>query len=483
MLQTFTKTLPIRQKFAWLQIAMLLAWMPALMISTASVVWPIGPMVPLLTVVAAAVIGFALLRMASGRIATPYVDTVVRMEALAAGDTQSPIAYTDHADCVGRMTRSMARFRDNILQMTGLDAQQQIITTLSEQLRRLSDRDLCAEIDVAFPAAYAAIREDFNSAVAALEQIMTEVRTGAHGVLGGANEIRSASSDLSLRNERQAASLEETAAAMDQATASIRQIAAQSADAARAVTETLDVANTGSKVVGEAVGAMETIRSSSARIESIVSLIDGIAFQTNLLALNAGVEAARAGEAGKGFAVVAMEVRTLAQRAAEAANDIKSLIGASGADVEHGVELVRQAGTVIATLVEQMQTMSSFVSQVSDGAVAQSRSLEQVNSAIKDMDRMTQQNAAMVEQSTAAANSLATEAQALGALVDGFRLRAAAGRGQAPRWSEPTAPRAPVRLVSARPVAAPVPARNVAPAVTAQAATAQAAVLEDWSSF
>ena len=462
MLQTFTKTLPIRQKFAWLQIAMLLAWMPALMISTASVVWPIGPMVPLLTVVAAAVIGFALLRMASGRIATPYVDTVVRMEALAAGDTQSPIAYTDHADCVGRMTRSMARFRDNILQMTGLDAQQQIITTLSEQLRRLSDRDLCAEIDVAFPAAYAAIREDFNSAVAALEQIMTEVRTGAHGVLGGANEIRSASSDLSLRNERQAASLEETAAAMDQATASIRQIAAQSADAARAVTETLDVANTGSKVVGEAVGAMETIRSSSARIESIVSLIDGIAFQTNLLALNAGVEAARAGEA---------------------ANDIKSLIGASGADVEHGVELVRQAGTVIATLVEQMQTMSSFVSQVSDGAVAQSRSLEQVNSAIKDMDRMTQQNAAMVEQSTAAANSLATEAQALGALVDGFRLRAAAGRGQAPRWSEPTAPRAPVRLVSARPVAAPVPARNVAPAVTAQAATAQAAVLEDWSSF
>ncbi len=267
-----------------------------------------------------------------------------------------------------------------------------------------------------------AIAKAFNASVAKLEGMIGAVRATALEVQASSDEICAASEDLALRNEQQAASLEETAAAVSQTVGLTRQCADNALVAKNAIAQTHSRATDGGVVVGSAVAAMGAIEASAREITQIIDVIDGIAFQTNLLALNAGVEAARAGEAGKGFAVVANEVRALAQRSADAARDIKALIDKSTAHVGDGVKLVGEAGNLLSDIVAQIGAVTSQVEDIADAAAVQTNNLEQVNSTVGMIDRMTQQNAAMVEQSTAATRALSFEAQRLGELVSQFRV-------------------------------------------------------------
>jgi methyl-accepting chemotaxis protein len=285
------------------------------------------------------------------------------------------------------------------------------------------------------------IPADFNAALARLQDTMRGILVAVGSIRTGCSEISSASDDLSQRTERQAAGVEQTAAALDEITATVGR-SAEGAVRAREVTETAKLAAERSGgVVREAVDAMGGIEASSQEITQIIGVIDEIAFQTNLLALNAGVEAARAGEAGKGFAVVASEVRALAQRSAEAAKEIKALIAASTGQVDQGVRLVSQAGAALAEILGQVAEIDDLVADISSSAREQSTGLIEVNAAVNQMDQVTQQNAAMVEEATAASHALSKEATELETLVGRFRVggrepvRAVAPRQAMPRSS------------------------------------------------
>lgn len=353
----------------------------------------------------------------------PYVETVVRMEGLAAGDLTSPVSYTDHADCVGRMTRAMTVFQSNAeaVRVAGV-AQEQVVGALGTGLSRLADSDLSHRIDVAFPADYESLRTDFNRAMDAMVSVMSAVSEATNGINNGAGDIRQASDDLSQRTEQQAASLEETAAAMDEITSTVRETAVGAGRANGVVSEARAEAEQSGDVVRRAVEAMNGIERASLEISEIISVIDGIAFQTNLLALNAGVEAARAGDAGKGFAVVASEVRALAQRSADAAKDVKAKINASAEQVEVGVELVSETGKALQRIIVRIGEISTLVGSIAASAEQQATGLQQINTAVSEMDGVTQQNAAMVEEATAAARSLAEEADELAGNIARFKL-------------------------------------------------------------
>ncbi|MFS0773517.1 methyl-accepting chemotaxis protein [Sphingomonas sp. 1P08PE] len=386
-------------------------------------------------------------------VTTPYVNTVVRMEGLAAGDLTTPIAYHEFKDCVGRMTRAMTVFRDNAQAIAAASAAQEVIVgSLGDGLGRLAKGDLSGHIDQSFPPEYAQLRNDFNAAVDALSDALTAVTRSTTGIRTASSEISAASDDLSHRTEQQAASLEETAASMDEITSTVRETAAGAARVNAVVGEAKNDAEESGRVVRQAVTAMGGIERSSQEISEIISVIDGIAFQTNLLALNAGVEAARAGDAGKGFAVVASEVRALAQRSADAAKDVKTRILASSEQVENGVELVGETGKSLERIVSRINEISTLVSAIAASAEQQASGLQQVNTAVGEMDSVTQQNAAMVEQSTAAARSLAGEADELANHVARFRLGSDT-RTVAPVSFSPQAPRAaaPTRVVAKRP--------------------------------
>ncbi|MCP9222821.1 methyl-accepting chemotaxis protein [Erythrobacter sp. LQ02-29] len=361
----------------------------------------------------------------------PYVGTVVRMEGLAAGDLSSPIEYTTYTDCVGRMTRAMDVFRKNgeTVRDTAA-AQERIVAELGEGLSKLAVSDLTHRIDEPFPSEYEKLRNDFNRASEALSDVVGAVIEAANGINNGASDIRQASDDLSQRTEQQAASLEETAAAMDEITGTVRETAEGANRANAIVGETRNDAQQSGEIVRRAVESMNGIERSSGEISEIISVIDGIAFQTNLLALNAGVEAARAGDAGKGFAVVASEVRALAQRSAEAAKDVKAKITASSDQVELGVGLVSETGQALERIITRIAEVADLVETIAASAKQQSTGLQQVNTAVSEMDGVTQQNAAMVEEATAAARSLAEEATTLNQQVSQFRLL---NSGTAPR--------------------------------------------------
>jgi methyl-accepting chemotaxis protein len=302
------------------------------------------------------------------------------------------------------------------------EVQAAVLQGTGRALSAMADGDLSYRIGDDFPKAYAALREDFNRALAAMDQAVGDIRGNAVSMQLGVNEISRASEDLSRRTERQAASLEETASALDKITVTIRQTAenAQAADAV--VSQTRLQAETGGGVVQRAISAMGEIEKSSDQIGQIIGVIDEIAFQTNLLALNAGVEAARAGEAGRGFAVVASEVRALAQRSADSAREIKALISASGVQVKDGVTLVRESGDALAGIASRINEITQLMAEVRTSTQEQSMGLAEVNSAVNDMDQVTQQNAAMVEQSTAASLSLSQEAADLAQLVGRFQV-------------------------------------------------------------
>jgi methyl-accepting chemotaxis protein len=268
----------------------------------------------------------------------------------------------------------------------------------------------------------AGIAVGFNQFVEKLQAMLTEIRSSADHIGTASSEIASGNQDLSNRTEQTAGNLQQTAGSMDALTATVRQSAEAAQHANQLAGSAAGVAQRGGSVVGELITTMDDIQTSSRRIGDIIGVIDGIAFQTNILALNAAVEAARAGEQGRGFAVVASEVRSLAQRSSQAAREIKELIGTSVAKVETGSALVHTAGSTMQEIVQSVQRVSDIVGEISTAANAQSQEIDGVNGAVAQLDQMTQQNAALVEQSAAAAQSLKEQAVRLNHAVGVFRL-------------------------------------------------------------
>jgi methyl-accepting chemotaxis protein len=381
-------------------------------------------------------------------IASPVGSMTQAMRRLAAQDTNVQIPGVGRRDEIGAMAGAVQVFKDNAVERIRMEgvalelqktvehkrqeteaaaatvsqAQNRLVDGLKSGLAGLAAGDLTVRLSISVAPAYEALKTDFNSAMDSLQKTMRSISSNTMGVKSGAAEITNASDDLSRRTEQQAASLEQTAAALDEITATVNKTAEGAKNARELVGSARQDAEESGKVVTETVKAMSGIETSSRQIANIIGVIDEIAFQTNLLALNAGVEAARAGDAGRGFAVVATEVRALAQRSADAAREIKTLISASSTQVETGVKLVGDTGRALSRIVEQVSRLNELVSDIAASAREQATALAEVNNAVNAMDQTTQQNAAMVEQSTAASHGLAGEAEELSRLVDQFSI-------------------------------------------------------------
>lgn len=381
-------------------------------------------------------------------VSRPIVAIARYMELLADGNYDRPAPDADKTGEIGAMARSIRVFRDAALERRELRQQQEadrlrreteretaavetrrmqaqrerVVTELASGLGDLARGDLTRRLDGPFPQEYEALRADFNRASDALRELVQSINGSTGTVRGGAHEIAQAADELSRRTEQQASTLEQTAAALEEVTVTVRETAARAEEATDAVDRARNQAEESGQAVGSAVDAMERIKRSSGQINQIIGVIDEIAFQTNLLALNAGVEAARAGDAGRGFAVVASEVRALAQRSADAAKEIKALISSSGREVEQGVLAVSRTGEVLVGIVEQVAGIDTLIGEIANGAREQSGALHEISNALSLMDQVTQRNAAMVEEATAAAHSLSGEAQGLEKMVSRFKV-------------------------------------------------------------
>jgi methyl-accepting chemotaxis protein len=448
---------------------------------------------------------FAVASVMMGRkLARPIVSMSAVMEQLAAGNLDlAPGDGTTRARELDRMSRALEVFRRNALDRARLESEAAATRTLTEAerakasaerakaakeqteavqrlgvgLKDVAGGDLMVRLADGFTPAYAQIRDDFNVAIDKLKATIVSVVDSTGAIETSAKEISVAADDLSRRTEQQAASLEETTATLTEVTAAVKKSAAGTQHARKVVVAADADARKSAAVVRQAVEAMSAIAKSSQQIGQIIGVIDEIAFQTNLLALNAGVEAARAGEAGRGFAVVASEVRALAQRSANAAKEIKGLISDSSAQVGAGVELVAETGRSLDRIATQVAEINEVVADIAGGAQEQSTALEEINRAIDQMNLVTQQNAAMVEQSTAAGHSLSEETSKLSQLMGQFQVGRAAG-GAAPRAelakAAPHAFRAPAKATSA---AAPGYAKR------AVAAAGGGAAADSWQEF
>ncbi|MVA99692.1 HAMP domain-containing protein [Nitratireductor sp. CAU 1489] len=385
------------------------------------------------------------------RVMTPVAKLEDCMSALASGDLGAEVPMADREDEMGSMAKTLLVFKNAVSGMQSAEEaeeqrqlierernendqrkareaadDQTVISGLADGLKQLANGNLGYRITEEFAPKARQLKDDFNTAIAGLEETMSTISGSAAGIRTGTGEISQAADDLSRRTEQQAASLEETAAALGEVTETVNRTADSAKQAATLTTRARGNTEKSGGVMREAVGAMGEIEKSSEQIGQIIGVIDEIAFQTNLLALNAGVEAARAGDAGKGFAVVAQEVRALAQRSAEAAKEIKALISASSEQVGRGVELVGQTGTALEQILAEVVEIAGLMSGIAGSAQEQATGLSEVNTAIAQMDQVTQQNAAMVEESTAASHSLAKEAEQLERLVAHFKLGEAA---------------------------------------------------------
>jgi methyl-accepting chemotaxis protein len=487
-----------------------------------------------LGVVSTLLAGAFALWMSSSKITRPLSRMIERMRALAQGHLDVEIEGLGRRDEVGEMADAVQVFKTNAIERVRVEkeaaehraeiederrrveiekssvasTQSQAMQLLGDGLRRLAGGDLTSRLDQQFPSQFAMIRDDFNAAARKLMETVRAVVASTGAIHAGSHEISKSSDDLSYRTEQQAARLEEAAAALNEITTTLKKSAEGAKQAAEVVASADDDAKKGAVVVKQAVHAMDAIAKSSAQIGQIISVIDEIAFQTNLLALNAGVEAARAGDAGRGFAVVASEVRALAQRSAEAAKEIKSLISTSSGQVDSGVQLVAESGKALDRIIGQVTKINHIVKEIADSALQQATGLQQVNVAISQMDETTQQNATMVEESNAASHSLSQETSQLADLVEQFQVegldnaslrrelrRAAphafvkqnqagakpdqAGAKPDQAGAEATRPTAPP---AARPAARPDAAASAAPARRV-AAAGSAASETDWKEF
>lgn len=384
-------------------------------------------------------------------IVTPIRRLTRIMDRLAHGQNDIEIPGARRTDEIGEMSRAVLVFRDAAVEKLRLEAetaeqrrlaeaererndeaqkrtaaeQTRVVRLLAVALKSLSDGNLTFRLTENFSDAYRQIQDDFNLAITRLEQTIRAIAASAREVAGASAEISTGVTDLSRRTEVQAASLEQTSASMEEISASVKKNAdnAQQANQFSAGTRTL--ADRSGAVVAEAVQAMTRIEQSSHKIADIINVIDEISRQTNLLALNAAVEAARAGTAGQGFAVVAAEVRSLAQRSSQAAKDIKDLITASSSQVQEGVGLVNRAGKSLAEIVGSIKRVADLVSEIADASTEQAAGIDQINTALAQMDETTQQNSALVEQNAAAAKALQQQSQAMDENVSFFRI----GRG------------------------------------------------------
>ncbi|AOF91721.1 methyl-accepting chemotaxis protein [Sinorhizobium sp. RAC02] len=405
------------------------------------------------------------------------------MSNLAAGKLDDTIPCTERKDEIGAMARTLDVFRANEMQMREMETQEAALQAQSkdlqtnistivaaaaagdfsrritkayedEDLRRfatgvndlvinvdrgvsevrrviasLSHADLTQEMAGHFQGDFAELQANVNGAMLTLRSTMTGILTTAGTISGNSRELSAAANQLAHRTEQQAASLEETAAALEEITTTVKTSTSRALEASEIVREAKDSADKSGDIVQNAISAMGRIEQSSQKISQIISVIDEIAFQTNLLALNAGVEAARAGEAGRGFAVVAQEVRELAQRSANAAKEIKTLINASAGEVKGGVSLVLSTGDVLSEIKDLVNRVNDHVVSITRAAQEQSAALGEINTAVNQMDQMTQQNAAMVEETTAASQVLASEAAQLQTALSQFHIDT--GRGNA----------------------------------------------------
>ncbi len=384
----------------------------------------------------------------SRRMFAPLGELRRRMEALQQGRLEISVPWAGRSDDIGQIARAVASFRDAAVKRVEMEAEAEalretakanriaaeqerhriaeedavVVAALGEGLACLARGDLTHRIRIDFVARSRQLKDDYNAAMDALGQTMGDIVDLVQAMRAGTAEVTTATDDLSRRTERQAASLEQTAAALDQITVTVKKTAEGAQSAAAITAEARSGAEAREQIIAETTAAMSEIETTSGRIGEIIGVIDEIAFQTNLLALNAGVEAARAGEAGRGFAVVASEVRALAQRSAEAAREIKTLIGASSASVGEGARLVARTGGALTALIGQVAQINSLAAEIAASAREQAVGLAEVNTAVNHMDQTTQQNAAMVEQTTAANQALSQEADRLADLVARFRV-------------------------------------------------------------
>jgi methyl-accepting chemotaxis protein len=408
------------------------------------------------------------------------------MTRLSQGELKANVPARDRADEIGNMAEALQVFKESAVEIENIRAAQEeagkevdvvvgaaaigdftarveiagkagFMLSLSESLNQLvetvdqglnevvsvstalSGGDLSSRMTGNYQGTFLSLKDELNAMGNKLSELVGDIRQSTDLLNGSAGELGQASDDLAHRTEQQAASLEETAAAMEEMTASVQNNSENAAASNKSVADAEQKAQSSGEIVRTAVTAMNEIAGSSKEISEIVSVIDDIAFQTNLLALNAAVEAARAGDAGKGFAVVASEVRSLAQRSSEAAKEISELISKSGANVAQGVQLVNETGAALTGIIDSVQGAATIIQEVASASIEQSTGLGEVNTAISQMDEMTQQNAAMVEETTAAARSLSGEAEKLVELVSFFKVGSGAST---PRAIAPTPPRA-----------------------------------------
>ncbi|MCL6707022.1 methyl-accepting chemotaxis protein [Pseudomonas sp. R2.Fl] len=378
----------------------------------------------------------------------PLTDLAGLMNRLNEGDKAIDIKAVSRRDEIGMMARALESFRQSALDKERMEEEserrgheideerqqreaekarsaaelEEAVSALASGLKNLAAGRLNLRIDRPFVPSLDHLRIDFNQSVEQLEETISTITASADTIRGGSSDLKAASENLAQRTERQASSLEEAAAALGEMTGSVNDTLKRCETAVQVAAEALLGAKSSSTVVNEAIVAMERIESSSSKIRQIIDVIDQIAFQTNLLALNAGVEAARAGEAGKGFAVVAQEVRELAQRSSGAARDISQLINTSTTDVEGGVALVLKTGESLHLIEANIVSINDHIGAIADASRDQSTRLTEINSSVNDLDHVTQQNAAMVEETTAAAFALASEADGLTQQVSHFAI-------------------------------------------------------------
>ncbi|MFY0660391.1 MAG: HAMP domain-containing protein [Shimia sp.] len=424
----------------------------------------------------AAAMALGLIVMLVGRVVTrPVLSLGKAMDAIADHDFDHQVPCLDRDDEIGAMAKRLEKFRtqldqeerDRAVRAEQDKQRQRLFARLAEGLSEIADGRVDRPIDVTefsnLGENSQQICKDFNEVLTNLKSVLSTVTRTAETVRSSAQEISESVVDQSKRSEAQAVTLEESAAAIETLSTSVEQTADHAAEANKRITQNRQQAQSGGEVVELTVEAMRNIEQSSDKITAIIGVIDDIAFQTNLLALNAGVEAARAGEAGRGFAVVASEVRALAQRASESANEIKELIMTSGEQVTKGSELVNKAGDALQEIITGVNHASDLVSQIATGSRDQADNLREIKESVTELDRVTQRNAAMIEESSAASRSLSDEAANMSQALKAFKLSEAdVVAASTPAAPKPAPKKAPAAAKPAPKSAKPAPAKPVA---------------------